>query len=484
MFFVLNLNFLNRNLKLIIILVLFFANLIIRFWGIDYSDISHDEPFSIFHAQNDVKEIITNLKSYNNPPFYEIILHFWINVFGISSYSVRALSVLLMAFVSVLIFIVGSKYVNFRVGLASSVLFTFSSISYYYSHDARAYALFLFLTLCSTYLFFEQLKSYRIKQLILLILINTLLLYTHYFGFIIIGIQIGFMLCFNYRAYFVISYLATLLLYIPQFTVMYERLIDSAKHGTWLQKPEGIESIYNMIWSYTNAPVVAVISIVLIVIFMIQIKNLVVIPSQNKLFLIYTLVVFAIAFIGMFFLSYKLPMYLDRYLIFALPFLYYILSITVDSFFFKKTYKYLSSLILVTLFLVTVNIFSDKKRDITAVVNHIKSLKTPETMLVICPKDFAPTFAYHYNLRDFKNSKGIDPLSRLCENFSKQNIVFVNHYSEISNIEEDKFNKVLYLDAEANFAMPDNKVSDYLVSRKKLVTTRKFKESFVVSEFE
>jgi mannosyltransferase len=473
-----------RDLKLKIILLLFFINLILRFWGIEHSDISHDEPFSIFHSQNDVKEIITNLKSYNNPPLYEIILHFWINVFGISSYSVRALSVLLMSIVAVLIFIFGSKNVNLRVGLTSAFLFTFSSISYYYSHDARAYALFLFLSLLSTYLFFEQLKSYRLKYLILLSLINAALLYTHYFGFIFIGIQIGLMLCFNYRAYFVISYIATLLLYIPQFTVMYERLVDSAKRGTWLEKPEGIESIYNMIWSYTNAPVVAVISIVLIVIFMIQIKNLVIIYSENKLFLIYTIVVFAIAFIGMFFLSYKLPMYLDRYLIFALPFLYYILSITVDSFFFKKTIKYLSSLILVTLFLVTVNIFSDKKRDITAVVNHIKSLKTPEILLIICPKDFAPTFAYHYNLRDFKNSKGIDPLSRLCKNFSNQNIVFVNHYSEISHIEENKFNKVLYLDAEANFAMPENKVSDYLLSQKRILNQKKFQQSFVVSQFE
>jgi uncharacterized membrane protein len=108
---------------------LLLLNILLKVIFISSESIAWDEPFSIYHAQMSVKNIIHQLYLGNNPPFFELILHFWIKMFGISPFSVRFLPMIFSSLTAVMIFLLGNKMFHFKVGLFTALLFTFSKFN-------------------------------------------------------------------------------------------------------------------------------------------------------------------------------------------------------------------------------------------------------------------------------------------------------------------------------------------------------------------
>ncbi|MCD4683180.1 MAG: hypothetical protein K8R86_07855, partial [Bacteroidales bacterium] len=90
--------------------VLILVNFIIKFTVIGYRDICHDEPFTIFHAQMDLKSLFKLFPNENNPPLFFIILHFWIAIFGISPLSVRFLPMIFSVLTIPVLYKTGLKF--------------------------------------------------------------------------------------------------------------------------------------------------------------------------------------------------------------------------------------------------------------------------------------------------------------------------------------------------------------------------------------
>jgi mannosyltransferase len=426
-----------------------------------------DEPFTIYHAQFDFFNLIQYLKNYNNPPLFEVILHFWIKLFGLSTASVRFLPTLFSSLTVFFIYRIGITFFNNRIAFLSSALFTLSTINIYFAHDCRVYSLFVLLTTISFYLFFTLLKSkeqFSWLSVLLLSLVNLSLIYGHYFGFFVLGLEFLIILLFYLQdkavliRYFAGSFFI-LLCYIPQLLVLWGRTKTSISNGTWVKPPEGIESLYNMLWTFCNEPVPTVICILLLLAaatsYLLkkgkQIEN----PYSK-----YIILWFMVPFLFMFFISYKVPMFIDRYLVFISPAFYILLALSLS--YLIKSFKpfIIGAIVLLSLFIFSTTLNPSKKRDVETAVNYIKSKKDEKTIIIGCGYDFILNFAYYYNLDHFK-VKDQNFEYRELENFlAKENIHFVNTLNSNLETKINDFEKVIYLDASANFSSPNNGIKE------------------------
>jgi len=139
----------------------------------------------------------------DNPPFYEILLHFWIKMFGISYYTVRLPS---------LIFSLGTMFMVWKIAqifhkkLSSYILFimAISSFQIHYAWQARMYSLLIFLSSLSLYLFIKFVskifnnEKINKKEILIFSLINFLGLITNY-SFFIFLISLGILVLFIFK---------------------------------------------------------------------------------------------------------------------------------------------------------------------------------------------------------------------------------------------------------------------------------------------
>jgi len=466
-------------------IILIIVNFILKILFLSFNSVGGDEPFSIYHAQMDVSSIIHHLSYGNNPPFYEIMLHFWIKIFGISEFSVRFPSLIFSVSTVYFVYKIGKDFFSYSSGLVAGLLFTFSNYQLAFSHEARVYALFALLTAVSMFLFLIICrKPDSFIHLFFLLVINVILLYSHYFGFFIITIQTIAMLIFKeirkplmrkYLVYFILL----LLLYIPNLNIIITRFFDTSIHGSWVKSPNGIESIYNMLWQFSNKPITTVISIIILFAAFIKSifgRDLKSISVNTKIVLIW----FLLPFFSMFVFSFWIPMFLDRYLIFVSLGYYLVLAFCAAYIFQQRKLRLMIPGILILFFAATFNPNVDNNRHVKETIGKIKELKDQNTAVLICPQHFILNFAYYFDRDVFRDVDGQHVYSGMIENFKKDKIFAVNKVDEAPL---DGFEKIVYLDAAAQFSCPDNNIVSTLNKNFLLKSTHPFYEIFTVYEF-
>ena len=478
----------NDNNKYLVSLTpvfLIILNLILKTIFISSNSVGGDEPFSIYHAQLDVSSIIHQLSFGNNPPLYEIILHFWIELFGITELSVRLPSLIFSSVTVLFIYKIGKEYFTYQTALITSLLFSFSNYHLAFSHEARVYCLFALLTAMSMYLFLIICnKQQDFKYYLLLLTINVLLLYSHYFGFYVIIIQTISVAFINdirnkILGKYIVYILGLILLYIPNLHILITRFLEASMHGTWVKSPNGFESIYNMLWQFSNKPVATVIAISILLVALVKLiikKDIKNIPTSNKIILMW----FLFPFLFMFIISYWIPMFLDRYLIFVSLAFYFVLSLCSSYIISQRKYKLILPGILVILFAVTFNPNVDNKRHVKETVEKVKELKDSRTNVLICPQHFIYDFTYYFSSEIFKETDNENPSYKISENLLKQNIFIINDINEVNLSNCDK---IIFLDAASQFSFPENNILKTLEKSYKLKNTYKFYEIFNVYEF-
>lgn len=207
--------------------------------NLDFTSLSIDEPFSVFYAQYDFLDIIQFLKGGNNPPGFEIFLHFWMKIAGQSVFWLRFPSAVFWGGTSVVLYFIGKEVFNRQVGVVGALTFILSSFTIQFAHQVRAYALFGFLATLSLLFLIRFLKSEKKSWLIALAVVNVLAAYVHFLAFIPIAAQ--FVVVAVYAKTdrtkwlpFLLSIASTLLLYLPMISVLISRADDSIRNGTWV----------------------------------------------------------------------------------------------------------------------------------------------------------------------------------------------------------------------------------------------------------
>ncbi len=146
-----------------------------------------DEAFSYFLAKKNIFEIIILSAKDFTPPLYQLVLHFWIKIFGSSEIALRSLS---------LIFYWTTLYICydfmkdiFKLNRNKSVfyflIFLFNPFLTYYAFEARAYSMLAFFATLSYYTFYRKNNKLYLFSAILG-------LYTHYFMLFVILSQFMF----------------------------------------------------------------------------------------------------------------------------------------------------------------------------------------------------------------------------------------------------------------------------------------------------
>jgi uncharacterized membrane protein len=100
-----------------------------------------------------------NRSDIGNSPFYYLLLHNWIEIFGLTDYSIRALSVLFSVLIIGLTYVFARRFFSVNTGLIASAIVAIEPFFIGYSHQARSYSLTFFLTLLATYFFLQIIEN-------------------------------------------------------------------------------------------------------------------------------------------------------------------------------------------------------------------------------------------------------------------------------------------------------------------------------------
>lgn len=422
------------KLKLYIIPFFFFLlNILFRWVAIESNSLAGDEPFSVYYAQMDITDIIRHLKSGNNPPLYEIFLHYWIHWFGIGEVVVRIPSLIFTALTASYIYQLGNEFFSKAVGITSAFIFTLSNYATLFSHEARVYALFGLLTVLSFYYFLRWLNNQSSKRdWVTLSLIYALLMYSHYFGIMVVGLQLGLGIILkindlkSLKNYGLIV-LGSVALFSPYLYIVFVRMFDSLESGTWLTPPDGWASMSYILNLFLNSQnlVKCFITLMILSLLLWGFRNRVI--SKN---IIVVLCWFFVPFFGMFFISYSFPMFHDRYLMHAFVGFVLFVGIVTTSIFKSDWLNGIIALIFLGFLFIGVARNIDNGRHTKSAVDYVQSERDSDTRIILYPKFKILGYAYYFNRNRFKNFDQEFGFYKVVEGFKEENFYAINQYSE------------------------------------------------------
>ncbi len=462
--------------------LLFLVAFIWKYSLIEQRDISLDEPFTIFHAQMSLSEII-KLPANNEPtpPLFMLILHFWIKLFGISAHSVRAVPIFFNALTAVFLYLTGKRFFNFWSGLTASLLFIFSTYHFFFGADTRTYSMLSMATASSLY-FLLALQQNPEKRINLagLILSNIVLVYGHYFGWFVILIQ--FAVTFFYtgnRPFLKKSLLATAttaVLYFPMFSVLVKQFIIS-KDATWVTQPPSSEFIQQLKWFINSGTGLRVLVYLLIagIIFAIVTKQ----KREQFREVILLLVWWLVPYTLMFLASAKVPMFTNRYILFNSVGFYLFAGVAVYYLFGKIRFLSISAC-LILLWMSYSKMFTGDfaPRKVKETTDFVRT-KTDSTSTIIIYAHWADLeFMYHYDQEIFKN---IDTYEKLLEKNKIYRAWGLNDTRLY--LEREKPKKVIFYQNNTAAIDPQNSLFNYIDSVYSRTDSVPFIEGLVVSIF-
>jgi uncharacterized membrane protein len=160
--------------------------ILLRYWNLTGSCLWFDEIFSI-HAAEHSRDSILGFVAQDliHPPLFYLLLKVWISIGGDGLLWVRIFPVV-FAVLALIPFFLLCRELKLRFGAIALALLVFAvnGSLIKYSQEVRMYAPLLCLSLFSIWLFVRFLNSG--KWILLLALVNIAMVYTHYFGWLVI----------------------------------------------------------------------------------------------------------------------------------------------------------------------------------------------------------------------------------------------------------------------------------------------------------
>jgi len=246
---------LNDKISWLIISLFFVVFILLRFWNLTESCLWFDEIFSIHAAEQSWANIFPFIaQDLIHPPLFYVLLKLWISVGGENLYFLRLFPVI-FSIVSLIPFyyLCRQLKLEFPVFALALAFFTFNGALIKYSQEVRMYSVLLCLSLFSLWLFVRFLDLG--KNIWILTIINFLLVYTHYFGWLVVITEILAILYFQRIKIrqILIMFGIVLIAYIPWVLMIFRAAninADLAQNIGWIERPNLfvlIKSVLNFI---------------------------------------------------------------------------------------------------------------------------------------------------------------------------------------------------------------------------------------------
>ncbi len=452
---------------------------------ISIRDISLDEPFTIFHAQKSIREILKmTLTTDSTPPFFMILLHFWIKLFGIGQFAVRSLPLIFNSLTPVFIYLLGKKLSNTWGGLISAFMFIISYYQFYFGTEARAYPLLWCATASSMYYLFSVLKD-PVKRIywIGLLISNIVVVYSHYFGWFVIFMEfVVAIICFKNRTAFkriILNLILSSIAFAPMIRIFIYTFLTSKDH-TWVRPPSNYEYWNQLIYLLNGHTAILTFGILFasgIIVYLIF--------KKSRKLTSYTLLLFVFWFVPyniMFFVSSKVPMFVDRYILFNSIGLYLFTGTFLALLFEKPGFLApIAGIILIYAMSTGIHFNSNEYgfREVRQAVNYLKKTEKGNSAILIHPRWTDLGFMYYYNKEIFSN---VDKYDSLLDANKIYPVWGIKDARE--RIKNHGSGQMLYYQDGSQATDPDNTIFHYLDSIAVRIDSVYFPQSFYISAFD
>lgn len=194
-----------------------------------------------------------------------------------------------------------------------------------------------------------------------------------------------------------------------------------------------------------------------------------------------TIIVFLWFFIPytiMFLVSFKVPMFIDRYILYtSIPF-YLCIAILLNFIFNNSLYRAIASFIFIISLLFTFNLNPDNFRRMKELISMTKELKTANSVVILAPGYADLGFTYHYNPDYFKD------YANYRQHLTDDNIYPVYSLDEAKNALMKPSASCIYIQAGTEFQDPQNSIYNYISSKYKNVKHYNIYQIYLVHKFE
>lgn len=225
---------------------------VLRIWHITTYSLWGGEAFTMIG----VKQGWNGMFSYIiadivHPPLFYVLLKLWILLGGESLLWLKLLPVL-NGIAMVVPFLLLCRELDLRLPVVNLALLLIAVNGYliHYAQELRMYSMFAFLALCSFWLFirFFNLPENDIRSLFILTIVNLLTIYTHYYGWLVVGLEFLFLLIWRRKIIpYGLSIIVLLLIFSPwAYLVIREaRSIGGLERNLdWIPRPRLIDILH------------------------------------------------------------------------------------------------------------------------------------------------------------------------------------------------------------------------------------------------
>lgn len=323
------------------LMVLVCLALVVRFHAISVPVIWYDEAFSLLLSERTPGLIWSTTARDVHPPLYYVILHYWMLLFGNGAGAVRGLSAVADVGTLVLCLKLMSLVATPRATCLAGILLVLLPISVRYSQEVRMYALLGFWLMGATVALVCWSRQPQAQRYPLMyVLLMAAAFYTHYFAALCVlvhwlywsGLGTGAPAALPVRTWFMAN-VAIVALYVPWLPHLIDQLrrmdgLEWIAPATWEMLP-GLVSQFITMRSVADGGLwwAIIVSVSMIACCVMALRNVRCERRSTVMLIGY----FFVSAIVVFLVSWVVPVFVSRYLVFAAVGLPLIAAVALDG---------------------------------------------------------------------------------------------------------------------------------------------------------